>query len=48
MKWVWWENLYNWCPNSVPHLLPAKNYKFCFKFAKIIVKKLLAFFVDAV
>jgi len=37
-----------YCPKSVPHLL-AKNYKCSFKFAKIIVKNLLAsFFVDPV
>jgi len=36
--------LYGWCPYSILHL-PAKNYKCSFKFAKIIVKNLLASFL---
>jgi len=44
-KWMWWKIfLYGWCPYCVLHL-PSKNYKCSFKFAKIIVKNLLASFL---
>ena len=43
-NWCGGKFLYSWCPNSVLHLL-AKKFKSSFKFAKIVVKNLLASFL---